>query len=884
MKKLLLVVYVYVASLACLHAQDLTTVNEACPGQLVQFNSPLPAITGTAQYDWDFCTGDLLLTPKGSLVSSTIDADNIIGTGVQRPEGMDIVFDNGNWYGFITNRGMGINFALVRVDFGNSLDNVPIYKNIGNPNNVLNQPRAIKVVKHNTNWYAVIANINGPNELVVISFGATLNNDTPTGIAYPTSTANPEGLDVHKEDGKLYIAIAHTAQPGNFKAITIVDFGVDFSNTPVELYTFATNLSYGNAFHHGKVDFIWDSGNLYCYMAGTLDPVNNITRFNFGNSIVNTPTAIAFPTYIPNKQLYSLDVVREGENYYLFGLVDTGEFFRVSFGNSLNNTPATATAFGNLGILGKLQLINRPSVHGQMVKDGSSYSYFAINRRNELNLENQLVKLKFPNLCNVIPSVSTMINPSAIFLEAGVQQIGLTVSDNDGFSLYHYGDNILIKQAIIGEFSYDGQCLGAPIVFNNLSRGAESNLQSWEWTFGDGQTSNQKQPNHLYTQAGRYDIKLKVNNLSGCTNEVVKSIRISSRPKADFIIKNIDCANKTVEIQDLSDLPASDKSLGGEIRNRVWLFGDGSRWVASPYTATTYSKTYATNGSFTITLTVTDETGCSSSVSKQISLLPTNSPTANFNFSNACVGVPTKFLDNSTLPTGSIGVITGWQWTFLNVDGTNVMANSTLAQPNFTYTTTGNYTVKLRVRNSLGCSAEVSKIINVKESLNSDFNASVLAGSAPLTVNFTNLTTGASSYAWDFGNGEVSTATSPTHIFKQEGVYVINFQANNANGCGKIATRTVIVEQTTANEPLAPIYKFSIYPNPAHDFLFIEFPITPSNNAFCRLTDMAGKIVLERTVNLRKNSITVAHLPAGMYIVHLTEGKNIGQIKIIKYK
>src|SRR5262249_37178868 len=62
------------------------------------------------------------------------------------------------------------------------------------------------------------------------------------------------------------------------------------------------------------------------------------------------------------------------------------------------------------------------------------------------------------------------------------------------------------------------------------------------------------------------------------------------------------------------------------------------------------------------------------------------------------------------------------------------------------------------------------------------FSASPLTGNAPLGVTFTNQSSGASSYLWDFGDGASSTATSPAHVYTAAGTYDVSLTATNAAG------------------------------------------------------------------------------------------------------
>jgi len=126
------------------------------------------------------------------------------------------------------------------------------------------------------------------------------------------------------------------------------------------------------------------------------------------------------------------------------------------------------------------------------------------------------------------------------------------------------------------------------------------------------------------------------------------------------------------------------------------------------------------------------------------------------------------FTDEST------GAPTAWAWDFDN-DGTT---DSTLQNPSYTYNTPGIYTVKLTVSNALGSDDEIkTSYVTVKTPAPvAAFSASPTSGNAPLTVQFTDESTGVvNSWAWDFDNdGTVdSNAQNPSYTYTTAGVYTV---------------------------------------------------------------------------------------------------------------
>ncbi|AKB34222.1 cell surface protein [Methanosarcina siciliae HI350] len=135
----------------------------------------------------------------------------------------------------------------------------------------------------------------------------------------------------------------------------------------------------------------------------------------------------------------------------------------------------------------------------------------------------------------------------------------------------------------------------------------------------------------------------------------------------------------------------------------------------------------------------------------------------------------------------SAGSPTAWAWDFDN-DGS---IDSTEQNPSYTYTSAGTYTVNLTVANAEGNDSEVkTDYITASESSTptepvAAFNADVTNGTVPLTVNFTDQSTGTpTSWAWDFDNdGSIdSTEQNPSYTYTAEGNYTVNLTVSSAAG------------------------------------------------------------------------------------------------------
>jgi len=162
-------------------------------------------------------------------------------------------------------------------------------------------------------------------------------------------------------------------------------------------------------------------------------------------------------------------------------------------------------------------------------------------------------------------------------------------------------------------------------------------------------------------------------------------------------------------------------------------------------------------------------------------------PVANFtvNVTEGNAPLAVAFTDTST------GGPTSWSWNF--GDGTI----STIRNPVHTYTTAGTYTVTLTANNADGEDNETkTNLITVLNPPAAAFTANVTEGNAPLAVRFTDESTGTvTSWAWDFGDGNISTEQNPVHTYESTGNYSVTLNASNAFGTS-ILTKPAYIQVT----------------------------------------------------------------------------------------
>ncbi len=224
----------------------------------------------------------------------------------------------------------------------------------------------------------------------------------------------------------------------------------------------------------------------------------------------------------------------------------------------------------------------------------------------------------------------------------------------------------------------------------------------------------------------------------------------------------------------------------GQITAWSWDFGDGNTSALQHPV-----HVYASAGTYTVNLTVTDDEGLTDTVSEEVTVIandPPAPPLAGFTYSISDLVV--TFMDEST----DDGSIVAWDWQF--GDGTF----STEQHPVHTYGSAGVYDVTLTATDDGGLSGELLQVIDLPDTTPppvdvppvADFTFAVDA----LQVNFTDTSTDADgvveTWLWDFGNGETSTLQHPVHLYAVAGQYTVTLEVTDDDGLS--ASDTVVVE------------------------------------------------------------------------------------------
>ena len=217
-----------------------------------------------------------------------------------------------------------------------------------------------------------------------------------------------------------------------------------------------------------------------------------------------------------------------------------------------------------------------------------------------------------------------------------------------------------------------------------------------------------------------------------------------------------------------------------------WGFGDGnSSTEQNPVHA--YSKA----GSYNVILTATNANGTDSKI-ENIAILA--QPVFSASPTSGKTPLAVSFTDQST------GSPNSWKWTF--GDG----ANSTEKNPVHIYNKAGQYSVTLILNETSGSAVTKSSYIAVSNGFEAPvavFSASSTLGSSPLTVSFTDQSSGSpNSWKWNFGDGTYPTGQNPVHTYNKAWMYSVSLTASNAYGSNTLTKSAYIAVSSSLNTPV----------------------------------------------------------------------------------
>jgi gliding motility-associated-like protein len=636
--------------------------------------------------------------------------------------------------------------------------------------------------------------------------GSTSTLQNPTH-AYATAGTYPVRLVITTDNGcKDSVSNNITVYPQP----TGVDFTVNGTSPCVSGNSFAFNTNATVA--SGTVSYGWDFGDgststlqnpTHTYAVGGTYDIKLVVITNNGckDSIVKNVTLHTQPTGVD----FSVNANAQclGSNSFSFATnatVSSGNItYSWSFGDggiSALQNPTHAYAAAGTYIV-KLVIATDYGCNDSVTHNVTVYPQpvagFSINDNQQCFTNNGFT---FTNTSTVSSGsianyywtfgdgqTSNAQNPTHAFATAGNYQIKLVITTNQGCkdSITQSISVYLQPTGVDFAINSNGQCLTNNSFAFTTNATVSSGTVSYQWNFGDGQTSTVQNPVHAYTSAGTYQVKLVVTTNTGCADSISKSITVYAQPTGvDFTFNSSAQCFSNNGFSFSTNASVSTGSI-----TYSWDFGDGSTsTVQNP------NHVYATAGTYPVKLIITTNQGCKDSVVKNAMVYPQPTGVAyTINANNQCLnGNSVLFSTNAAVAGGTVSY--GWNFG----DG----GTSTLQNPSHAYSAAGTYLVKLVITTNNGCNDSTTQTVIVYPQpvpgFNINNNAQCYSGNG---FSFTNTSTVGSgsitNYSWAFGDGGTSTLQNPSHAYAAAGTYQVKLVVTTNNGCRDSASQTVTV-------------------------------------------------------------------------------------------
>lgn len=330
---------------------------------------------------------------------------------------------------------------------------------------------------------------------------------------------------------------------------------------------------------------------------------------------------------------------------------------------------------------------------------------------------------------------------------------------------------------------------GVSLAFDGSgSTDTDGTIIDYAWDFGDGTTGTGVAPAHIYQNTGTYTVSLTVTDDGGSSDTNATSATIGAGNQAPTAHPGGPYTGTVGSTVSFDGSGSTDSD--GTISSYVWDFGDGATGRGM-----TTSHAYSAQGTYNVSLTVTDDVGAIDSATTSVTIDPANqAPTANAGGPYTATLGETMVFDGtgSSDPDGSISA---YAWDF--GDGTT----GTGPTPSHLYGAAGSYNVILTVTDDGGLTNTDTTSVTIGEVINQPPVADAggpYSGTTSSPVAFDG--SGSSdpdgtidSYSWDFGDGTSGTGVNPSHSYGTEGTYNVTLTVSDNDGVMDADSTTVTI-------------------------------------------------------------------------------------------
>jgi PKD repeat protein len=492
-------------------------------------------------------------------------------------------------------------------------------------------------------------------------------------------------------------------------------------------------------------------------------------------------------------------------------------------------------------------------------------------------------------------TTSTSPNPTHTYTNAGTYTVCLKIKRNSNMAGFPPCQSIYCKTIVISPTTptcnlaanftwYRDSLATSPYTYHFTNTSLPfSNTDSIKWTFGDGTSSNQINPNHTYAQPGNYVvcvriIKRNVNGtLSNCVAEKCNTVAVPLHCNITAAYSYTAAAGNYKTL-----IFTNTTALAGTSYTAFWSFGDGTS--ATGWNTT---HTYANAGTYTVCLTV-QLGNCTNTKCSTVTITAPVTPCtqlANYSFVRSATNNNTiTFTPNNIDPTVQ------YTWTF--GDGTGAVTPTST----HTFAAIGYYTVCLTAYKNNSCASTVCKSVYVSSTANCSLNNvwfnTQVDSLVPNRITFlAQSPTAILSQQWTIrklpqtaANGTTTiNSNNPTYVFLDSGNYRVCIKATFAGGCVKEYCSDIHVAQ---NMPFTTTCNLQVYPNPASTVANVSITLAQPTVLYAYVYNSMNMLVAQKVqqgfVGTNTVSVVTANLPSGIYRFRLVHGNNVCYATFVK--
>ena len=393
----------------------------------------------------------------------------------------------------------------------------------------------------------------------------------------------------------------------------------------------------------------------------------------------------------------------------------------------------------------------------------------------------------------------TILNTDAAWPGVGTHVYNVTVTDANGCTGTDQVSVTVWALPSVTTTSAPTVCNDESIILNATGTAGSASIAGYNWSGPNGFTSTSEDPTILSTDAawpgaGAHTYSVTVTDGNGCTATSSVDVEVFSNPAVTAT------AGAGTQCDDAAiNLDATGTAGSGTITGYSWSGPLSYSSIAEDPVILTTDASYPGVGTFTYTVTVTDDNGCTGTASVEVTINGTPSVTA---------GGSTSVCDEENITLTATGLagsaaITGYAWSGPN-GFTSTVEDPTILSTDAAFPGPGSHTYNVTVTDANGCTDEASVLITVGTNPSVTATSTpAICGDAPIVLDATGTagSVGITDYAWSGPNGFTSALQDPTinpgsGAYPSAGIHTYTVTVTDANGCTGTATVDVEVWAT----------------------------------------------------------------------------------------